>query len=330
MNNYKKKTIREGQDKFARLMRLDQLLRMPGGHTLNEILADTHIDNISERQLRDNLKELEQKYGAVFETGLYRGRERLWRYKDTGFSFMHQTSKDMEIIRHSLENLSLFKGDPRYDMLRFYLMGLQKGVSEAGLSFMSFDNNNDAAGLDNVEPILEAITHKYPLKMCYKPFDKEELVANIHPYHLRQYNKRWFVFAYSEDHKEILNFPLDRIISLEHLSKPYIETDVDFEEYFDDIVGVSNYKERTVEKVVLKVSHKSIDYIRTKPLHWSQTELKELETANDVFLQLRLKVNTELEMLLFSYNDAIEVIKPLWLRQVFAEKTQKMCDMYKV
>lgn len=330
MSKYNKKDMCEGQDKFARLIRLDQLLRMPGGHTLNEILTDTQIDNISERQLRDNLKELEEKYGAVFELGLYRGRERLWRYKDTNFSITQQTIKDMEIIRHSLENLSLFKGDPRYDMLRFYLMGLQKGVSETGLSFMSFDNNNEAVGLDNVEPILEAITHKYPLKMCYRPFNKEEFVSNIHPYHLRQYNKRWFVFAYSEDQKEILNYPLDRIVKLEHLSKPYIDTDVNFEEYFDDIVGVSNYKDRQVEKVLLKVSRKSIDYIRTKPLHWSQAELKELETAEDVFLQLRLKVNTELEMLLFSYSDAIEVVEPLWLRQVFAEKIKKMCEKYEV
>ena len=77
MSKYKKTLMREGQDKFARLMRLDQLLRMPDGRTLNDILTDTQIDNISERQLRDNLKELEEKYGAVFETGLHRGRERL-------------------------------------------------------------------------------------------------------------------------------------------------------------------------------------------------------------------------------------------------------------
>lgn len=330
MSKYKKTLMREGQDKLARLIRLDQLLRMPDGRTLNEILTDTQIDNISERQLRDNLKELEEKYGAVFETGLHRGRERLWRYRDTSFSFLQQTSKDMEVIRQSLENLKLFKGDPRYDMLRFYLMGLQKGISETGLNFMSFDNNNEVVGLNYVEPILEAITHKYPLKMCYKPFNKEEFVDNIHPYHLRQYNKRWFVFAYSEEQKEIQNYPLDRIVKLEHLSKPYIETDVDFEEYFDNIVGVSNYKKRSAETVVLKVSNKSIDYIRTKPLHWTQTELKELGTDSDAFFQLRLKVNTELEMLLFSYSDAIEVIEPLWLRDFFAEKTKRMCDMYKV
>ena len=322
--------MHEGQDKFARLMRLDQLLRTPEGRTLNEIHSDPHMDVISERLLRENLKELEEKYGAVYESSLHRGRERLWRYKDTNFSIMQQTSKDMEVIRHSLENLSLFKGDPRYDMLRFYLMGLEKGVSENGLSFMSFDNNSDAMGLEFVEGILEAITHKYPLKMSYKPFSRDEFVSNIHPYYLRQYNRRWYVFAYSEDKKDILNFPLDRITKLEHLSKPYIETDIDFDEYFDDIVGVSNYKNTNVEKVILKVSNKSIDYIRTKPLHWTQTELKELGTESHTFLQLKLKVNTELKMLLFSYSDAVEVIEPLWLRESFSEKIKRMNDMYKV
>ena len=322
--------MHEGQDKFARLMRLDQLLRTSEGHTLNEILTDPQIDDISARSLRDNLKELEEKYGVVYETNLYRGRERLWRYKDTNFSIMQQTSKDMEVIRKTLENLSLFRGDPRYDMLRFYLMGLEKGVSESGISYMSFDNNNKVVGLKYVENILDAIINKFPLKMWYKPFNKEEFISNVHPYHLRQYNRRWFLLAYSEDRKAISNFPLDRITKLKHLSKPYIETDVDFEEFFDDIVGVTNYKNSCIEKVVLKVSNKSIDYIRTKPLHGTQTELKELGSDSHTFIQLKLKINTELEMLLLSYGDAIEIIEPSWLRIKFAEITKKMSDNYKV
>ena len=330
MSKYKKTIAREGQDKFARLMRLDQLLRMPEGCTLNEILTDPRIDNISDRLLRDNLKELEEKYGAVFETSLFRGRERIWKYKDPNFSIMQQTSKDMEIIRRSLENLNIFKGDPRYDMIRFYLMGLQKGFFETGLNFMTFDNNNEAVGLDHVEAILKAITNKYPLRMCYKPFNKDDFTVNIHPYHLRQYNRRWYVFAYSEDKKEIQNYPLDRIVELKHLSKPYIETDVDFEEYFDDIVGVTNNKNSCIEKVVLRVSNKSIDFIRTKPIHWTQTELKEFGSESQTFIQLKLKINTELEMLFLSYGDAIEIIEPSWLRVKFAEITKKMSDKYKV
>jgi len=183
-------------------------------------------------------------------------------------------------------------------------MGLEKGLSGDGLSFMSFDNNSEVTGLDHIEIILDAIINRYPLKMLYR--------------------------AFSEEKEAIHNYPLDRIVHLEHLSKPYVPTEIDFDEYFDDIVGVSNYADRDVERIVIKVSRKSIDYIRTKPLHWTQTELKNLETDEHVFIQLKVKVNTELKMLLFSYNDAVEVLEPVWLRDDFLKIIQNMSNNYNV
>ena len=329
-NFFQNITMRSELNKTKRFFRLDNLLRDSEGHTLNEFYQDPELDNISKRSLLENLKELKDKYGAEYEPNLFRGRERLWRYKDITFSIAKKTADDIEIIRKSIDNLSLFKGDPRYDMLRFYLIGLERGISDTGLNFMSFDNNNEATGLDYIESILDAITHQYPLRLKYKPFDKEEFEIYFHPYHLRQYNRRWFIFGYVEDRKEIQNFPLDRIAEINHLSKPYIKTDVDFDEYFDEIVGVSNYKKSQIETIVLKIAQKSIDYIRTKPIHWSQTELKELSTDDYSFIQLKVKVNTELKMLLFSYSDAIEVIKPLWLRNWFAKRINDMMVKYKV
>ena len=107
-------------------------------------------------------------------------------------------------------------------------------------------------------------------------------------------------------------------------------TDTGLIGYFDDIVGVTNYKNSRIETVVLKVSNKSIDYIRTKPLHRTQSDLKELNTEGQTFIQLKLKINTELEMLLLSYGDAIEIVEPSWLRASFTEVTKKMSDNYKV
>ena len=330
MTKYSKSPMREGQNKIPRYIRREKLRRSPEGMTLKEIMNDDKMDNISKHLLQDNLKEFETKYGAEFAQNLYRGRERLWRYEDVHFSIMKQAFDDMEIIRNSIENLSLFKGDPRYDLLRFYLMGLEKGLSGDGLYFMSFDNNSEATGLKHIEIILDAIIKRYPLKMLYRTFSGSEFESNIHPYHLRQFNRRWYIFAFSEEKKAIHNYPLDRIDHLEHLSKPYIPTDIDFDEYFDDIVGVSNYADREVERIVLKVSRKSIDYIRTKPIHWSQTELKDLETDEHVFIQLKVKVNTELKMLLFSYNDAVEVLEPAWLRGDFLKIIQNMSNNYNV
>lgn len=332
MRNQMKTAMRDGQDKISRFVRLDQLLRSPQGMTIKEILADEQIDEISPRLLKENLKELEEKYGAEYDHNdkCFRGRERLWKYKDPNFSFLSQTSRDMEIIRQSIDRLSLFNGSPMYDLLRFYLIGLEKGITDPEINFMSFDNNSDVCGLNFIEAILDAITNKYPLKMSYKPFNGEEKERNIHPYHLRQYNKRWYLFAYSEDEKKIYNYPLDRITKLGHLSKPYIPTNVNFDEYFDDIVGVSNYDGSEVENILLKVNDKSIDYIRTKPLHWSQRELKSQSTPGCTIIQLKVKLNTELKMLLFSYGDAIEVLEPTPLREYFQQTIKKMALNYEV
>ncbi len=320
-----------GQNKFKRYIRLDQLLRYPEGHTLEEILTDINMDCISKRTLQDNLKELEEEYGAKFDTAQnsYRGRERLWRYKDSNFSIFNQINKDVEIIRKAIENLKGFAGDPHYDYIRFFLLELEAGIQN-NKTIMSFDNNQKYQGLNKMEILAQAIMHQYPIKLTYKTYKGYEQEINVHPYHLRQYNQRWFLFGFNEEKQEIHNYPLDRIERVEHLSKIYRPTDIDFDKYFDDIIGVSNYKNSKVETVLLKVDNKSIDYIRTKPLHKSQKELKKQNTSDFSYIQLTVKVNTELKMLLFSYSDAIEVLEPVWLRDTFARRVKKMSVLYKV
>ena len=294
---------------------------------MKEILTNPQIDDISERQLREDLKVIEEKYGAKYDLSLSRGRERIYKYRDTSFSIFPQLSTDKEILREAIEFLSVDRGDLRYDMLRFYLIGLIKGISSGGPQAMSFDFNSDDAGMKHAETVLDAIINRHPLKMEYQTFDGTPYEKNIHPYHLRQYNRRWYVFALDEESRRVENYPLDRIVSLQHLSKLYIPTDINFDEYFDDIVGVSNYAESQVETIVLKVSRKSIDYIRTKPLHRTQTEIKNMETDDHVFLRLNVKVNTELKMLLFSYGDAIEVLEPAWMRGSFVNNMRRNYGM---
>lgn len=326
---YKKSAMHEGQNKIARLISLDKLMRSSSGMTQKEIMNKLD-QNVSKRTLQHDLEEMGEIHGAVFVEGELRSGERLWRYKDPTFSIFSQTTNDMEIIRKTIEKLSVFQGDPRYDMLRFYLKGMEDSISDTQSNFMSFDNNNDVMGLEHIEKILDAITRRYPLKITYQSFDKPELKSNIHPYHLRQYNRRWFLFAYEEENDGIRNFALDRIVSLQDLKKEYIPTDIDFDEYFDDIVGVTNYKDREVEIVKIKVYKRSIDYVRTKPIHWSQTELKGEGTPDYGIFQLKVKLNKELEMQLFSYGDAIEVLEPAELRENFTEQVKNLNCFYKV
>ena len=317
------------QNKIKRFFRLDQLLRDSEGHTLKELLQDPLMDDISKRSLQDNLKEFEEVYGAKFDLSAYRGRERLWKYKDPNFSISKQIHRDIEVIQNCILNLKVFQGDPQYDWLRLFLMELKNGILD-NKPFMSFGGNMDLQGLGNIETLGLAIIHKHPLKIWYKPFYREEFVVNAHPYFLKQYNYRWFLLAWSEEKSEISIFPVDRITHIEYLSKPYIPTDIDFDSYFDDIVGVTHKKGKDIERVVLRIAKKSnsIDYIRTKPLHWSQKELHELEDSNFVYVQLEVRINTELQMLLLSYGDAIEVLTPLDFRKQMSDIVANMNCIY--
>ena len=319
------------QNKIKRYIRLDQILRDSNGYTLNEILDDEQMDYISKRSLRDNLNEFEVVFGAVFDDSpnAYRGRERLWKYKDSNFSIFNQINKDVEIIRNTIEKLKCFEGDPRYDYIRFFLLDLENGVQK-NCNLMSFNNNMEYLGLENIESLAQAIIHKYPIKLVYKPFNGKELEINVHPYHLRQYNQRWYLFAYTETKREIYNYPLDRIVSVEHLSKAYIPTDINFDEHFDDIVGTTNLVEKQVEKIILRVSKFSFDYIRTKPMHWSQTVLKNTVTDTTIDIQLKVKQNKELEMLILSFGNAIEVIEPMSLRNKIKDIISGLYSKYLV
>ena len=319
------------QNKLKRFKRLDELFRTPEGVTKKEILTDVYIDDISKRTLDENIKEFTNVFGAEFDesSSASRGREKLWRYKRREFSIFHQINKDVEIINNTVEKLKSFKGDPRYDYLRFFLLGLKDGIKDENLA-MSFDYNQELVGIEHMESLMNAIIHKYPVKLSYSSFKNESITTNFHPYYLKQFNNRWFAFGWSEENSAVFNYPLDRITNIVHLSKKYIPSENNFEEYFDDIIGVTNYEDTPIETIVLRIANKDIGYIRTKPLHWSQTELKERETPDSVYIQIKVKINTELKMLLFSYNDAIEVISPQSLRDEFADKIAKMQSFYQV
>lgn len=322
-NAHQRRSVR-----YERLKRIDCLLRSESGCTITEICTDPEIDDVGERTIRDDLRILVEKYNVKWANLPYRGRQKVWRYADTNFSINPQCDK--EIVHKAIEILGELKGDPRYNMIRHYLISLEKEPVNPShfMNMISFDYCNEVKGLEFVEELLDAITNKQPLRMTYKSFGGSVTELKFHPWHLRQYNRRWFVFGFVEEHGEMRNYALDRIRDIRPLCKQYKETDIDFSDYFNEIVGVTNPKSREVEKIIIKVSDKSYNYIRTKPFHHSQRELTSRKTDEFAYFSLEVKVNRELEMQLFSYIDAIEVVEPLWLRDKFIGYIESLHNKY--
>ena len=320
-------------NKQTNLLKLDELLSSGKSMTRAEILCE--IPDIDKRTFHNYIKELFKHFKAPIEIGRV-GKESTYQYTEEGFSireqFIHELNLNIKTVQDALQGLSLMDGDDVNNIIiRLYLMGIKNDLLADHRPFMAFDNNVDLTGFEYLEKLGKAILDKQPLRIEYKPFVEGLQQLVIHPYFLKQYNNRWFLLAWSEPAGRIHNFALDRIQRMERTNEVVYypqPNNVRFDEYFDDIVGVTNYDDREVETIVLRVSRKSYNYIVTKPLHWSQMPVKGGETEDWVTIQLRVKTNTELEMLLLSYGDAIEVVEPQSLRDTMKEKAERMAALY--
>jgi predicted DNA-binding transcriptional regulator YafY len=162
----------------------------------------------------------------------------------------------------------------------------------------------------------------------YKGFKQAESVGiTLHPYFLKQYNSRWFLFGYNENEKKISNLALDRVIEIKELDKGYIENDmVDFDEYFEDVVGVTVKADQAPVKVMLQINKNLWPYIESKPIHGSQ-KIKS-NNGDLVTIELSLQINYELTSLIFSLGEGVKVIEPIELKEAIKAKTEAIFKNY--
>ena len=77
-----------------------------------------------------------------------------------------------------------------------------------------------------------------------------------------------------------------------------------------------------LHRVLIKVDIDHWPYINTKPLHGSQT-IKKAE-KDYVIIGLHVKLNFELQSLLLSHGEKIEVLEPMELKNKIVERARKI------
>ena len=97
-------------------------------------------------------------------------------------------------------------------------------------------------------------------------------------------------------------------------SAPINGAEIDWSEYFEDIIGVTKIENAPVENIVLHFYGRTGNYIETKPIHESQKS----KWIDEDVLEVRIKVirNFELERLILSYGSNVKVIEPLDLAKI--------------
>lgn len=305
---------------------------------VNDALELDGMEPVSRRCIEKDLNALEcAPYDAEIERKWKNGRKYV-RYAEDGFSiFTKRLSEDEEnLLSEVLNTLGQFNGIDNFEWLDSLKSRLE--IKEHR-KIILFDNNPFLENSNLLGSLFTAISNKQVLALKYHTFKNPEIrEVIVHPYLLKEYNNRWFLFVGLED-GTILNFAIDRIDGFEPMPHiDYIEPEEKLDEIFDDIVGVTIYKDSVVESITLWVSNEQYPYIKTKPIHGSQRDIKgkrlsELREKHahlgaGHFVEIKCIVNYELEQLIMSFMDKVVVIAPSVLMEKISSRLQNLRKMY--
>lgn len=295
----------------------------------NRALEEQGENPITSRTtIQNDLTTISNKFHVNIDTKK-KGRVWFYRYQDPSFSIFSSELKeeDYEKLQQAMETLNRFKGLPQFEWVdelgaRFnesFLGGSSKPI----VGFESYSYNR---GMEYFTPLFEAIKQHLTLSVQYKSFKMNEpRTFVISPYYLKAYNGRWFLIAKERNYDSLTNYALDRIEGLENAGVPYEPTDIDFDEYFEDVIGVS-VPQKEPEKIEIWFSTEQLKYVETKPIHGSQKIIHRDETGG--IIQLELIPNYELEQLILSFGEKAQVLSPASLQQKIKERMKTALEKY--
>ena len=305
---------------------------------VNEALELDGMEPVSRRCIEKDLNTLEcAPYEAVIERVWYHGKKCI-RYAEEGFSIFTKklTEEEENLLSEVLNTIGQFDGLDTFE----WLDSLKKRLDiKEHRRIIQFDSNPYFEGRNLIGSLFTAISNKQVLALKYHTFkDPQVKEVVVYPYLLKEYNNRWFLIVGVED-GTILNFALDRIDDFKPMPHiDYIEPDEDLESRFDDIVGVTLFKDKPTEDILLWVNEGGYQYVKTKPLHGSQRDVKgeEDKTMREKypalqggrFFRLQCILNYELEQLLMSKMNQLVVLEPATLKDSLINRIKKMDSLY--
>lgn len=295
---------------------------------LKELYGSNH-SGIKTRTLRSDIsyirdRALESDVEVVVTDD---GNGFYYRYSEPNFSIFRSGlgEDDIAQLKETVLMLQRFKGMPNLDWMSELVVKLEDKLNLRGVSrsVVGYDENDSYTGLDWFQDVFDAIINKTVLRIQYKTFKDEMYDWTIHPYYVKVYNNRWFLFGLNEDKGSIYNVALDRIESIEQVNKSFISTEINFETYYDDVVGVTvSDKEKMC--IQLKFSEHRFPYVLTKALHRSQR----IVDFDNRIVEINVIPNNELEALILSFGKDVEVLSPSRYRKQILSVIRESYKMY--
>ncbi len=184
-------------------------------------------------------------------------------------------------------------------------------------------------GLEWLPDIAEAIKKREILRLRYQSFKRDEPKEyRIEPYHLREFNQRFYVLAKSlgGERPGLRTFGLDRILEIWPTFDYFDEKHFDDAAYFKNAIGIT-VPDKEAQKILLSFTPHMGRYIKAQPLHQSQKITQ--ENQQELRISLFLVINPELIRLILGYGTGVRVLQPQSLAKEIEKEAEKVSNLYK-
>ena len=206
--------------------------------------------------------------------------------------------------------------------------------------FVTFNGMKDRILLEDIprgtaflNAIIEAMQKNVELQIDYQRYEgeQEEHLQEFHiqPFALKVFNRRWYLLGFIKEKNALRIIALDRILDLKVLKTSFeLPKDFDARKHFANVVGIYVNDDQPITKVKIRTYGVQADYLRSTPLHKSQSEgrSKHGEFAEFTY---RLCVTPELISQLLAMGEKVEVLEPEELREEIRNRLCLTLNRYK-
>lgn len=172
--------------------------------------------------------------------------------------------------------------------------------------------------------VMQAMLDGECLRIGYRKYLSDQTESReIRPYAVKEFEKRWYIVAFSEQAQALRTYAMDRVISLERTGKQFrMPVGFNVDELFEGSYGIYLPEDEKPVLIKLKATEREAAYLRDLPLHSSQMEL------DDGLFVVRLIPNPNFIMELCKRGEGLTVLEPESLRQEVASHLKQAIQEY--
>lgn len=313
---------------FSRYRIIDKMLK----NTFKPFPTLEDIQDACRRQLdfSPSLDTLEKdirnmKHSDVFEAPIvYCRKNRGYYYTNPNYSIssIPLTDDDILTIKEALDLIKNLGGGNRVnnrfgEAIQKILAAYKEEFPEGDIQrkIIQTDYIEGAKGYENFNTLFESCKNQIPISFVHYSYSKRIFKAVIvHPIRLKEFDNKWYLIGYSENHNSIRTFGIDRIYEPILLKRKYkVCNKKEIENYCNDIYGVYPIENQKKQEITFLTSIDITNYFEAYPIHPSQKAKK--RSSGSSFFIINVIPSIELIKLFRSYGKHLEVIHPNWLRQ---------------